>query len=147
MTDWYWGHGTLGPHPIVWFSYLELNDTTNTTYVSSYVARDGETLVSSCNASALSVRSIGRANTTGARYPPYAGNIPDGFQLDFDLYEKRSPPKYYMRWSGNLTGEVVEGEDTPSNLPCATKQLGADRLVQDSNLRGVTIFEQFVILE
>lgn len=116
------------------------------TYASSYVARDGETLVSACNTSLLTVRPTGSPKTTNARYPPYVGDIPDGFQLEFDLGEGdgwlranvsiqslvAGDGEYYMRWTGNITGEVV-GKD-----PC---------LVRESSLTGVAVFEQFLLLE
>lgn len=138
VQSWYWGHGRLGPYSIVWFSYLALNDPTNTTYVSSYVARDGQILASSCDASALTVRPIGSPGTTGAQYPPRVGDVPDGFHLEFDLGGSNGwlhvnasaeqvvagDGQYYIRWTGSLTGEVQTG-------PLPT---------------GVAVFEQFTLV-
>lgn len=127
----------------MWFSYFALNDPTNTTYVSSYVARDGEVLISACNSSLLTVRPVGSADSAGGRYPPRAGDIPVGFELAFDLGQANGwlkvnvtaesvvagDEEYYMRWTGSLTGEIVEGTTTQSPLD------------------GVAVFEQFVLLE
>ncbi|KAJ5409116.1 Hydroxyneurosporene synthase [Penicillium cosmopolitanum] len=151
VRSWYWGHGRLGAYSIVWFSYLAINDLTNTTYVSSYVARDGEILVDACDVSLLTVRPTGSPNTTGSRYPPYVGDIPDGFKLDFVLEENKrlrvnvsteskvaGDGEYYMRWTGSITGEMVEemGMDSSSKS-----------LVRESSLTGVAVFEQFHMLE
>ncbi|CAI7630281.1 unnamed protein product [Penicillium pancosmium] len=152
VRSWYWGHGRLGSYSIVWFSYLAINDPTNTTYVSSYVARDGEILVDACDVSLLTVRPTGSPNTTGSRYPPYVGDIPDGFKLDFVLEENKrlkvnvstdskvaGDGEYYMRWTGGISGEMVEvemGMDSSS-----------ESLVRESSLTGVAVFEQFHMLE
>lgn len=143
VKSWYWGHGRLGSYSIVWFSSLVPNGTATATYVSSYVARDDEVLVASCNTSVLTVIPIGAKGTTGGRYPPHAGDVPDGFQLEFDLGEDHGSlkatisaeavvagdGKYYIRWTGNATGEIVGGT-TPQ-----------------SSLDGVAVFEQFALLD
>lgn len=115
--------------------------------MSSYVARDGKVLVDACDVSLLTVRPTGSPNTTGSRYPPYVGDIPDGFKLDFVLKENKrlrvnvstdakvaGDGEYYMRWTGGLTGEVVELE---RGMPT----------VRESSLSGVAVFEQFHMLE
>lgn len=147
VRSWYWGHGRLGPYSIVWFSYLALDDPTNTTYVSSYVAKDGKPLVSACNSTILSVRPVGRPGTTGGRYPPHVGDVPDGFRLQFDLglTELRvnvsagtvvaGDAQYYMRWTGDITGEIVQ-DKSPDACGC----------LQDSPLTGVAVFEQFALV-
>lgn len=119
--------------------------------MSSYVARDGEILVDACDVSLLTVRPTGSPNTTGSRYPPYVGDIPDGFKLDFVLEENKrlrvnvsteskvaGDGEYYMRWTGSITGEMVEemGMDSSSKS-----------LVRESSLTGVAVFEQFHMLE
>lgn len=152
VQSWYWGHGRLGPYSIVWFSYLALDDPTNTTYVSSYVAKDGDVLVSACDSSMLTVRPVGKVNTTGGQYPPRAGDIPDGFDLEFDLGDSSwlkvrvevgtvvaGDGRHYMRWTGNMTGEVVQ---KPHDACSATKVRTGD-----SALTGVAVFEQFALLE
>ncbi|KAK5807015.1 hypothetical protein VI817_001273 [Penicillium citrinum] len=146
VRSWYWGHGRLGLYSIVWFSYLAINDPTNTTYVSSYVAHNGEVLISECDDSLLTVRPTGRSNTTGDRYPAFVGDLPDGFKLDFVLPENTrlrvnvstrvkvaGDGEYYMRWTGNMTGEVVEMNPSP--------------VIQESSLTGVAVFEQFHMQE
>jgi hypothetical protein len=119
---------------VVWFSYLALDEPSETTYVSSYVARDGDVLVSSCISSIVIVRPTG-SSETGARYPPRAGDVPDGFHLEFDLGNEgwlkanvsgtriAGDGKYYFRWAGTMTGEV--------------SQTGADQNLDTKALRGV----------
>jgi len=114
--------------------------------VSSYVAHDGEVLISECDDSLLTVRPTGRSNTTGDRYPAFVGDLPDGFKLDFLLPENTrlrvnvstrakiaGDGEYYMRWTGNMTGEVVEMNPSP--------------VIQESSLTGVAVFEQFQMQE
>ncbi|KAJ5365554.1 Hydroxyneurosporene synthase [Penicillium concentricum] len=160
VQSWYWGHGRLGPYSIVWFSYLAMNDTTNATYVSSYVAKDGELLVSACDPSLLTVRPVGRPGTTGGRYPPYARDIPEGFRLEYDLGEGNGwlnvnvsvrtvvagDEEYYMRWTGDMVGEVVESERAGKGGGGSKGEMG-ERDVHSSSLVGVAVLEQFVLLE
>ncbi|KAJ5683666.1 uncharacterized protein N7477_000011 [Penicillium maclennaniae] len=155
VQNWYWGHGRLEPYSIVWFSYSALDDPSNTTYVSSYVAKDGDVLVSACTSSILTVRPFGSFNTTGGRYPPWAGDIPDGFLLEFDLGNSNNwlkvnvsidslvagDGKYYMRWTGSLSGEVVQGQSEDRQDVCTPVQSSETRL------SGVAVFEQFALLE
>lgn len=161
VQNWYWGHGRLGPYSIVWFSYLALDDPTNTTYVSSYVARDGELLVSTCHASALTVRPCGRAGTTGGRYPPRAGDIPNGFHLEFDLGESNGwlkvnvsveqvvagDDQYYMRWTGNMTGEVVQMQSSMPEVCGTANSIKTDHRTNESSLSGAAVFEQFALVD
>lgn len=161
VQSWYWGHGRLGSYSIVWFSYLALDDPTNTTYVSSYVARDGEMLVSTCNASALTVRPFGGAGTTADRYPPSVGNVPNGFHLEFDLGGSNGwlrvnvsaeevvagDGQYYVRWTGNLTGEVVQMQSESWEACGATEFVEMKLDTIETLPTGVAIFEQFALVE
>ncbi|CAG8890342.1 unnamed protein product [Penicillium egyptiacum] len=155
VQSWYWGHGRLGPYSIVWFSYLAINDPTNAAYVSSYIAKDGELLVSACEPSILTVRPIGSPGTTGGRYPPRMGDIPDGFRLEYDLGEDNGQLKVnvsvrtsvagngndYMRWTGDMVGELIESESQRlQKAGCSLKR-------EDSPLVGVAVLEQFVMVE
>ncbi|CAI7645726.1 unnamed protein product [Penicillium discolor] len=164
VHSWYWGHGRLGPYSIVWFSYLAIDDPTNATYVSSYVAKDGEVLVSACDPSILTVRPIGSPGTTGGRYPPRVGDLPEGFRLEYDLGEGSGQLKVnvsvrtvvagngkdYTRWTGDIVGEVIESE---SQRPQETggdgpkKEMGERSEQSFSSLVGVAVLEQFVMVE
>lgn len=133
---------------MIWFSYLALNDPSKTTYVSSYVARDGQVLVSCCNSTMLTVRPIGDSETS-PRYPPQAGDVPDGFHLEFDLGREgwlkanvsgtriARDGKYYFRWAGEMTGEVSQSVTDQGDIVRGTETL----------LTGSAIFEQFVLAE
>lgn len=115
------------------------------------MAREGKTLVSGCEESVLSLRPVGGPG----RYPPRAGDIPEGFALEFDIGEEMrlrvnvsvqtfvgGDQKYYLRWTGNMTGDVVEvrkGEDGGV--------FGEDLVVKEDGLEGVAVFEQFAMLE
>lgn len=141
VQSWYWGHGHLGPYSLIWFSSLTLNDPSNKAYVSGYVARDGQILVSSCASSVLTVRPMGSGSS--ARYPPRVGDVPDGFGLEFDLGDGKwltanvsgvriaGDGRYYFRWAGDMTGVVgvEDGEEV------------------EAGLDGSAIFEQFVLVE
>ncbi|KAJ5787856.1 hypothetical protein N7457_002846 [Penicillium paradoxum] len=167
VQSWYWGHGRLGPYSIVWFSYFALNDPTNTTYVSSYVAKDGKVLVSACDPSLLTVRPVGRTGTTGGRYPPRVGDIPEAFRLEFDLGEVHGrlavnvsmktvvagDKESYMRWTADMVGEIVEGGgQQPQDLHAVgskrhMRQKRKTETLLTSDLAGVGVLEQFVMVE
>jgi hypothetical protein len=162
VQSWYWGHGRLGAYSIVWFSYLALNDPTNTTYVSSYVAKEGDILVSGCKSDLLTVRPIGSSKTTGGRYPPRLGDIPEGFHLVFDLGEAighlranvsmrtvvAGDGEQYMRWTGDMVGEVIKSEsEQPEEIWAAGPRNDASNGDGLPLLSGVAVFEQFVLVE
>ncbi|KAJ5772475.1 Hydroxyneurosporene synthase [Penicillium odoratum] len=143
ISSWYWGHGRVGNYSIVWFSAIANNQN----YTSSYVAQNDQVLVSSCEDMFLTVRPAGHgvsnSNSTAARYPPRAGDIPDGFTVQAYLGEgvwlKVSVSivvlvtgdwEYYMRWSGGLVGSLVDSEGR----------------VVDAG-KGVAVFEQFALEE
>lgn len=118
----------------------------NNTYTSSYVARDDQVLVSSCDTTLLTVRPVNfnmTSNPTGGRYPPQAGDIPDGFSIEANLGGEgwlkvnvsivtlvTGDEEYYMRWSGELMGSVVDPEGVVT-------EAGS----------GVAVFEQFTLVE
>ncbi|KAJ6095217.1 hypothetical protein N7486_005963 [Penicillium sp. IBT 16267x] len=88
IQSWYWGHGRVGIYSIVWFSAIA---TDNSTYVSSYVARDDQVLASLCDTTLLTVRPVSAnvtSNPTGGRYSPRAGDVPDGFTVEAYLGEE-----------------------------------------------------------
>ncbi|KAJ5612090.1 Hydroxyneurosporene synthase [Penicillium lagena] len=159
VQSWYWGHGRLGPYSLVWFSYLALNDPTNTTYMSSYVAKDGQAIVSSCDISPFAVYPVGSAGTTGGRYPPHVGDVPEGFRLQFDLGTEgllkvnvfvgtvvAGDGEYYMRWTGNMTGKIVKNESRLQDA-CAAGGTNTIPVSQPSLFAGVAVFEQFALVE
>jgi len=159
VRSWYWGHGRLGSYSLVWFSYLARDDPTDTPYVSSYVAKDGRVIVSACNALLLDVHPVGRAGTTGGRYPPQVGDVPEGFRLQFDLGTGvvlmvnisagtviAGDGEYYMRWTGTMTGKIVKSESRLQSA-CAAGGAKTSPASQPSSLAGVAIFEQFALVE
>ncbi|KAJ5638173.1 hypothetical protein N7490_008052 [Penicillium lividum] len=145
ISSWYWGHGRIGIYSIVWFSAIANNET----YTSSYVARNDQVLVSSCENMLLTVRPAGygesnsNSNSGAARYPPRAGDIPDGFTVEAYLEAGAwlkvnvsivalvtGDGEYYMRWSGGLVGSLVDS---------------GGRVVDAG--KGVAVFEQFALEE
>lgn len=162
ISSWNWGHGHVGPYSIVWFNAITRS---NETYVSSYVAKNGKVITSTCNTTQLTVRPIesfsknntgngnGNGNTTTTattttiegRYPPKAGDYPEGFRLEFALGDEEegklnvnvirravvvSDGMFYMRWTGDMEGELVRP--------------GLDG---KSDFGGVGVYEQFVLEE
>jgi hypothetical protein len=125
--------------------------------VSSYVARDGELLISACDPSILTVRPVGSPGTTGGRYPPRMSDIPDGFRLEYDLGEANGQLKVnvsvrtlvagngndYMRWTGDIVGEVIESESQRTEEAGGGGGPGRE----NSPLVGVAVLEQFVMVE
>ncbi|KAJ5791091.1 uncharacterized protein N7518_008102 [Penicillium psychrosexuale] len=162
VQSWYWGHGRLGPYSIVWFSYLAINDPSNATYVSSYIAKDGELLISACDPAILTVRPMGSPETTGGRYPPRIGDIPEIFRLKYDLGEGNGQLKInvsvrmvvagngkdYMRWTGDMVGEVIESESQrPKGAGGGDPKERDVRSSSSSSLVGVAVLEQFVMVD
>lgn len=106
----------------------------------------------------LTVRPIGDPET-GARYPPLAGDIPDGFHLQFDLGEEgwlranvsgtriAGDGNYYFRWAGTMTGEVSQSEADRSQNACDAECSSITARDAESVLTGSAIFEQFVLAE
>ncbi|KAJ5657378.1 Hydroxyneurosporene synthase, partial [Penicillium longicatenatum] len=144
VQSWYWGHGRIGIYSILWFSAIAMD---NNTHTSSYVARDDQVLVSSCDTTLLTVRPLSAnvtSNPTGGRYPPQAGDTPDGFIVEAYLGDEKGwlnvnasivtlvtgDGEYYMRWSGELVGRVVDSQG----------------VVTDAG-SGVAVFEQFALVE
>ncbi|KAI2787103.1 hypothetical protein POX_f07462 [Penicillium oxalicum] len=160
VASWYWGHGQVGPYSVVWFSYLASNDTNGKEYVSSYVARNGTVLVSSCHADALRVVPTGSSGTS-ARYPPRAGDVPDGFLLQFDLGAEgwlmanvsgtriAGDNRYYFRWAGSMTGQIYESGPGDAGAEWCSQVASDENVVPGSQsvMSGRAIFEQFVLVE
>ncbi|KAJ5092646.1 hypothetical protein NUU61_007516, partial [Penicillium alfredii] len=144
--------------------YLVLDDPTSTTYISSYVAKDGKVLVSSCKPSLLTVRPVGKPWTTGERYPPRVVDMPDKFRLEFDLGQANEwlrinvsmetlvagDNEYYMRWTGALTGEIVRLESESSQEAGAVTRVrdhvGAGSATKNFSLAGVAVLEPFAMV-
>lgn len=123
--------------------------------MSSFVAREGKTLVSACDSSVVSVRPTG----AGARYPPHGGDVPDGFNLVFDLGEEGAclsvsvlaqtfiggDGQFYTRWTGTMTGEIVER--APGQACVGQESTEEKNPKRKESLQGVALFEQFAMLE
>ena len=100
--------------------------------MSSYIAKDEELLISACDPSSLTVRPFGSPETTGGRYPPRMGDVPEGFRLEYDLGEAKGQLKInvsvrtvvagngkdYMRWTGDMVGEIIESESQRPQGAC-----------------------------
>ncbi|KAJ5484716.1 hypothetical protein N7539_004704 [Penicillium diatomitis] len=160
VSSWYWGHGQLGSYSVVWFSYLALNDPQHREYVSSYVARNGTVIASSCQTDSVRVRPIGSSGTS-ARYPPKAGDVPDGFHLAFNLGADgwlranvsgtriAGDGEYYFRWAGHITGEIYEGSSAANeqDSSCLQASEGGSIVTDEPMMSGSAIWEQFVLEE
>lgn len=53
---WDWGHARVGPYSVVWYDLLDFDDNE---YHRSYIARDGQVQVLSCDDSATVTRPLG----------------------------------------------------------------------------------------
>lgn len=131
--------------------------------MSSYVAKDGEVIVSACDHYILAVRPIGSPGTTAGRYPPRVGDLPEGFRLEYDLGEGSDQLKVnvsarivvagngkdYMRWTGDMVGKVTESESRrPQETGGGPEKEMRERVEQScSSLVGVAVLEQFVMVE
>lgn len=120
VGSWYWGHARLGNYSLVWFDTLDLASPA-VEYFSGYVALDGEVLLSSCDAGAVTVRPWG-ANDT---YPPtVASGLMQGLDVVFDLGGGETlvanvtrgtivmdyMDSVYIRALGSVTGGLEGGE-------------------------------------
>lgn len=91
------------------------------------------------------------------------GDLPEGFRLEYDLGESNGQLKVnvsvrtvvagngkdYMRWTGDMVGEVIESESQrPQEAGGGSKRQKRERDVQSSSsLVGVAVLEQFVMVE
>ncbi|KAH8778400.1 hypothetical protein F5883DRAFT_710338 [Diaporthe sp. PMI_573] len=114
---WDWGHGRLGDYSVVWYNLLDYEGNEAR---RSYVAKDGEALLVSCDADALVVRQRGGE----AAWPPTTGlyetdglsvnyTLPDGRVFAFDVTTElivRNESGIYQRANGLLRGGFVGGE-------------------------------------
>ncbi|KAH7143428.1 hypothetical protein EDB81DRAFT_884042 [Dactylonectria macrodidyma] len=81
---WDWGHTRLGPYSLVWYDLLDYH---NNEYHRSYIAKDGEILVVSCDESSLVTRPWGGNST----WPPALGlNQVNGVVSTFELPDGKS---------------------------------------------------------
>lgn len=120
VGSWYWGHARLGDYSLVWFDTLDLAAPA-AEYFSAYVARDGDVLLSSCAAGAVTVRPWG-ANDT---YPPtVSSGLMQGLEVVFALDDGETlvanvtrgtivmdyMDSVYIRALGSVTGGLEGGE-------------------------------------
>lgn len=76
---WDWGHARLGPYSVVWYDLLDYSDVE---YHRSYIAKDGEIMLISCDADAVVTRPWG----LNATWPPAGGLASvSGVESRFDL--------------------------------------------------------------
>ena len=78
-SSWFWGHGRLGDFSVTFFDTIDIWGTHR---YSSYVAKNGNVLVSTCDKESEIVRPWGANNT----YPPTNTTGPvEGIEVQFDL--------------------------------------------------------------
>lgn len=124
MKTWYWGHGRVGPYSIVWFDTLT-NDGLE--HFSSWITKDGEIFVQSCEQDSIVVRPWGE----NSEYPPPRGSgVPGGYSLRYDLgadgifvanftseaLNFGSP--VYGRYVGSIVGGMEGGEQFEGKALC-----------------------------
>lgn len=115
---WDWGHGRLGPYSVVWYNLLDYEGDESR---RSFVTKDGEVLLVSCDSDALVVRQRGRK----AAWPPTTGlleteglsinyTMPDGRVFAVNVTTElivRDESGAYQRANGLLKGGFI-GEET-----------------------------------
>ncbi|KAF6822651.1 hypothetical protein CPLU01_11895 [Colletotrichum plurivorum] len=115
---WDWGHGRLGPYSIVWYNLLDYNGNESR---RSYVVKDGEALMVSCDLESMIVRQRGGK----AAWPPTTGlletdglsiryNLPDGEVLALNVTTElivKDEDGIYQRANGLLQGGIA-GQET-----------------------------------
>lgn len=121
-------------------------------------------MVSTCDPNLLTVHPTGNPGTTGARYPPRVGDIPEGFRLEYDLGTEgqlhvnvsiraivAGDGENYMRWTGDLGGEVIPSVGGQQEGLCGPDPKRDSNKLKDtqspSSLTGVAILEQFILME
>ncbi|KAK1674079.1 hypothetical protein BDP55DRAFT_729856 [Colletotrichum godetiae] len=76
---WDWGHARFGPYSIVWYNLLDYSGNESR---RSYVSRDGQVLLVSCDMASMEVRQKGGK----AAWPPTTGLLEtDGLSIKYNL--------------------------------------------------------------
>ena len=115
---WDWGHGRFGPYSVVWYNLLDYYGQESR---RSFVTKDGEVLLLSCDAESLEVRQMGGK----ADWPPTTGlletdgltvryTLPDGQVLALNVTTEfivRDERGAYQRANGHIVGGI-EGQET-----------------------------------
>ncbi|KAF6812974.1 hypothetical protein CMUS01_12934 [Colletotrichum musicola] len=115
---WDWGHGRLGPYSIVWYNLLDYSGNESR---RSYVVKDGEALMVSCDHESMIVRQRGGK----AAWPPTTGlletdglsiryTLPDGEVLALNVTTElivKDESGIYQRANGLLEGGII-GQET-----------------------------------
>ncbi|KAF9872412.1 hypothetical protein CkaCkLH20_10239 [Colletotrichum karsti] len=114
---WDWGHARLGPYSVVWYNLLDYAGDESR---RSYVVRDGEVLLVSCDPASMEVRQRGGK----AAWPPTTGlleteglsiryTLPDGDVLALNVTTElivKDEDGIYQRANGIMEGGIVGGE-------------------------------------
>ncbi|PYH89413.1 hypothetical protein BO71DRAFT_453457 [Aspergillus ellipticus CBS 707.79] len=110
IKTWSWGHATVGAYSLVWFQYHPApgldpaNPNSINPVISAYLARDGQVLISGCEAGIVNVTE----KSAGGRYA--VEMVMQGVRLDVQgVLLVAGDAKYYSRWNGRVGG-VVLGE-------------------------------------
>lgn len=113
-SQWYWGHGRLGPYSIV---FLDSLDRTAKEYATGYVTENGRVMEVSCAPTSVVAHPWGN----DSEYPPTGANGPiEGLGLQFQLgdgskflanytSEKsliETPAQAYLRTIGTVEGGI-----------------------------------------
>lgn len=93
-SQWYWGHGRMGPYSVVFFDSLNVNAKE---YNAGFVTDDGRVLEVSCTQKSAVARPWG----LNSEYPPTAASQPpEGLGLQFQLGDGSN-------FAANYTSETV----------------------------------------
>ncbi|KAK1543971.1 hypothetical protein CPAR01_04604 [Colletotrichum paranaense] len=111
---WDWGHARFGPYSIVWYNLLDYDGNESR---RSYVAKDGEVLLVSCDMASMEVRQRGGK----AAWPPITGlleteglsvkyNLTNGDVMEVDITTQfivRDEKGAYQRANGLVKGGII----------------------------------------
>ncbi|KAL3449238.1 hypothetical protein BJX65DRAFT_45783 [Aspergillus insuetus] len=107
------GRAHLGLHSISWLSYTPANSPNSNTFVSSFIARDGEPVTAGCATNSVSIEPT-REQTEGGLVSGFAISVPGArLSVATDVEERggsREGDGGYVRWNGRARGTVGEGE-------------------------------------
>lgn len=139
-STWYWGHATVDSYSVVWFDAVDIEGKR---YTSSYVAKDGLVLQSSCEYLSVQAKPWG----TNSEWPPkIASGVPQGMEIAFKLDPgvHGAPGSYdWLRLNVTTTQVAIDNQVYFRLLGTVTGKLCLSTCCKTIHSTGAALYEEF----